>query len=670
MGGQASDELNLRDLAGVLRARWRVVFLVFLICVIAAAAATALLPIRYFAAALVFVDVSRKDLLDPTYHTLNGNSESARVDSEVEILGSDGVLMQTIQSEALVEDPEFNPPPGMWRRLREAAGEDAEPFSAEIAAGLVLARIRDAISVHRRGQTHVISVGVRSRDAAKAARLATALAHTYIANQLNTKIGNLRAARDIIALQAEEARASLIRAETAFGRFVFDNLDEIVALSGRAELREKQQRIAALAAERQELANQLTALRERIGAQNRTVFAEAATFQPPKVTEPARFKLDEGDLTVALREQASSMTAALDAAEISVATERQALASAVMTTTLPPHILAQLYGLQQAARNETANYQALLARSVDLETQASLQMADSRVVSAALTPASPSFPNVTLVLALACIGGLGLGVISAFVLENMAGGFTSVEQMQSVLGQSLCVALPFEKRPLNGFSVAHAIDGSRSSGFVSAVQRLRTTVDVAQLKMAGAAQLQDATGRVTLVASSVAGEGRSTIALALARTYALSGMQVLIIDGHRGPGSVQRLLGVETASQIGDMSFKQWPTAEDFRAFALKDPHSSAVLVSARTDVRGPTLDPLIAAARQLFDHIIIDGPPVDEIVEGVGLPARADTIVIVARAGRTAQAKVLASIHRLSAFMQSATDPVVVLSQAPKARG
>lgn len=652
MGGQASDELNLRDLAGVLRARWRVVFLVFLICVIAAAAATALLPIRYFAAALVFVDVSRKDLLDPTYHTLNGNSESARVDSEVEILGSDGVLMQTIQSEVLVEDPEFNPPPGLWRRLREAAGEDIEPVSADIAAGLVLARFRDAISVHRRGQTHVISVGVSSRDAAKAARLATALAHTYIANQLDTKIGNLRAARDIIALQAEEARASLIRAETAFGRFVFDNLDEIVALSGRAELREKQQRIAALAAERLVLANQLTALRERIGAQNRTVFADAATFQPPKVTEQARFKLDEDNLAVALRE------------------ERQALASAVMTTTLPPHILAQLYGLQQAARNETANYQALLARSVDLETQASLQMADSRIVSAALTPANPSFPNVTLVLALSCIGGLGLGVISAFVLENMAGGFTSVEQMQSVLGQNLCVALPFEKKPLNGFSVAHAINGSRSSGFVSAVQRLRTTVDVAQLKMAGAAQLQDATGRVTLVASSVAGEGRSTIALALARTYALSGMQVLIIDGQHGPGGVHRLLGVETASQMEDMSFKRWPTVEDFRAFALKDTHSSAVLVSARTDVRGQTLDPLIAVARQLFDHIIIDGPPVDEIVEGVGLPARADTIVIVARAGRTAQAKVLAAIHRLSAFIQSATDPVVVLSQAPKARG
>lgn len=652
MGGQASEELNLRDLAGVLRARWRVVFLVFLICVIAAAAATALLPIRYFAAALVFVDVSRKDLLDPTYHTLNGNSESARVDSEVEILGSDGVLMQTIQSEVLVEDPEFNPPPGLWRRLREAAGEDIEPVSADIAAGLVLARFRDAISVHRRGQTHVISVGVSSRDAAKAARLATALAHTYIANQLDTKIGNLRAARDIIALQAEEARASLIRAETAFGRFVFDNLDEIVALSGRAELREKQQRIAALAAERLVLANQLTALRERIGAQNRTVFADAATFQPPKVTEQARFKLDEDNLAVALRE------------------ERQALASAVMTTTLPPHILAQLYGLQQAARNETANYQALLARSVDLETQASLQMADSRIVSAALTPANPSFPNVTLVLALSCIGGLGLGVISAFVLENMAGGFTSVEQMQSVLGQNLCVALPFEKKPLNGFSVAHAINGSRSSGFVSAVQRLRTTVDVAQLKMAGAAQLQDATGRVTLVASSVAGEGRSTIALALARTYALSGMQVLIIDGQHGPGGVHRLLGVETASQMEDMSFKRWPTVEDFRAFALKDTHSSAVLVSARTDVRGQTLDPLIAVARQLFDHIIIDGPPVDEIVEGVGLPARADTIVIVARAGRTAQAKVLAAIHRLSAFIQSATDPVVVLSQAPKARG
>jgi len=55
-------------------------------------------------------------------------------------------------------------------------------------------------------------------------------------------------------------------------------------------------------------------------------------------------------------------------------------------------------------------YQNLLTRLQDFEAQASLQVADGRVVSAALAPIEPSYPRKGLVLGIMAIVALGAGV--------------------------------------------------------------------------------------------------------------------------------------------------------------------------------------------------------------------------------------------------------------------
>src|SRR5690606_36764471 len=92
----------------------------------------------------------------------------------------------------------------------------------------------------------------------------------------------------------------------------------------------------------------------------------------------------------------------------------------------------RLYELRQSADLARCQYQSLLARSVDLRVQSQLQIADSRIVSPALTPTEPSFPYTRLILALAGFAGLGLGVGLAFIAENFVGGFTSENQLNLV----------------------------------------------------------------------------------------------------------------------------------------------------------------------------------------------------------------------------------------------
>ena len=60
-------------------------------------------------------------------------------------------------------------------------------------------------------------------------------------------------------------------------------------------------------------------------------------------------------------------------------------------------------------------YQNLLTRLQDFEAQASLQVADSHVVSAALALIEPSYPRKGLVLGIMAIVALGAGVGGALL---------------------------------------------------------------------------------------------------------------------------------------------------------------------------------------------------------------------------------------------------------------
>ena len=137
----------------------------------------------------------------------------------------------------------------------------------------------------------------------------------------------------------------------------------------------------------------------------------------------------------------TSLRQSVSAAETQQTEVRQQLRAAVLSSALSPEMLARIYELQQSSEVARAQYQTLLSRINDAEAQAVLQLADSRVVSPALPPTRPSFPNVNLTLSLAAIGGLGLGVGLAFLRENIVGGIMTEDQAAAVLHVPVAAAL-------------------------------------------------------------------------------------------------------------------------------------------------------------------------------------------------------------------------------------
>ncbi|WP_169194999.1 Wzz/FepE/Etk N-terminal domain-containing protein [Devosia sp. MC1541] len=165
----------------------------------------------YTATALVLFDPSDKNLLDPTSSSDAGGEASARIDSEVEFIRSDAVLLETIRRTPIGAMLADTPAPaGLAQRALATLGlvSHTKPSTAE-ALHSALTKMRRSTTVKRRGETFIIAITAHSASPERAATVANSLAETYIAAQLRHKISNLENHRAILARHLEDAKIDI-----------------------------------------------------------------------------------------------------------------------------------------------------------------------------------------------------------------------------------------------------------------------------------------------------------------------------------------------------------------------------------------------------------------------------------------------------------------------------
>jgi len=697
------QEFDLRGILGLLRRQYRLILITLAVLLAAATVAVFVLKPVYTASTLVLVDPSRKDLLDPEAQLTSASSDNARVDSEVELVKSDTVLLRVVKEADLLKDPEFGVRPGLRDSLMSflRLADGAVP-SGDAALQGVLDKLREAVSVQRRGLTYLILVQARSLTPETAARIANTIARVYISAQVGSKVEATLASRDIIQARIEEAAAAVAASEGSFDTFFSENFEAIAAETGRTDLVALRGQLEdANAARSREalLADMVDGTRAR---RDWAALAESLKSEAVSALEQNRQKLlatlagvAEGtERAVDLRAELGAIEAELDSAAGAELTNlrrdvaelqsrasdiRARIRSSVLESELPPQLLASIYSLQQNAEIARTQYQTLLSRLRDLEAQAYLQVADSRIVSEALAPHKPSFPNPRLIFALAGLGGLGLGVALAFLVENYVGGFTSEEQLEQVLRTGVVAAVPHQRDPRkaegqHGLSVAQHVVDAPLSVFAETIRRARMGIDQALRRARG--PVPPAGGAVIMVTSSAPNEGKTTLALSLARAYALSGQTTLLIDCDLRKPGIHRQLGLEPSSGLLEYLLKA-AGAPDLPEIATVDDDSGAqvVLGARKSDVAtdqllsGATFARLLAAARNTFEVVIIDTPPVGPVVDGLYLARHADVIAFVVRWATTSQQEAKGALAALREAKPEATEIAVLLNQQESSR-
>ena len=691
------DIVDLTAVFDMLRRQFRTIVLTTLICcALAVIYLVSVTPI-YTSSALIKVDPAQKDLLDPdAQNVVNQSAANARVESEVEILRSDAIALNVVQEENLLSDPEFGPQVGLLEKLERLIGiERDRNESPQVLVRQTVDRFQQAIDIRRRGLSYLIQVSVSSESPERATELTNALAESYIEEQLASKIEGSLAARDILQLQINASRTSLAQSETALDEFIQDNILRIQKETGRVDLsslvsllqetensrlksevqiRQSEESLrtrnwADLVAGLEDEA--LTALeRQRAGIERR--LGRVVEGSQPEID----LRAELASLEARLEEQAAleigriqSGLADLTANEDSL---RRQLRNTLVAGQLPADILAEVFEIQQDAAIARTQYQNLLARLNDVETRAGVQIADSQIVSPALLPTSPTFPNFKLVLFMAALLGGGLGGFLALLREFVIGGFTSVEQLQAAAQAPVASTIPLRSGMSKAQSPADAVIREPLSVYAESLRRLRASIDQSMLNRQDAVSLgNNIGGTVILVTSSLPREGKTTTALSLARTYALAGKMVLLIDADLRKPSVHTALGLDPAKGFTDFLADKEPIGK-LKEYLTPDPDSPVVTILGKsrsalpTDrlLSSPDFQRVIETARKKYDYIVIDTPPLLPVVDGRYLAQLADVVVMLVRWASTSQADLRASLPPLRDSMLEDTPLHIVLSQ------
>ncbi|WP_417270163.1 GumC family protein [Celeribacter sp.] len=662
-----TDTVDLRGLISMLRRQGRLIVLSVAILV-----GLALLylfnatPI-YTSSALIYVDPSKKDLLaDAPFSSMSGAAENAKIESEVEILRSNRVLFATMDRLNLIQSPEFGPSLSRLDQIKIALGIDVpSPHDPSVLVATTSQRLGEAVQIRRKGLTYLISVSAQSADPQTAADIANTMVEVYIAQQVASKTEAALASRDVLQAQIDTAKAQLSQSEANFDTFIIDNLARLSSEVGTerfATLQQqfKQAREGTLQTQAQ-LQTAQAALDGGEWDQLTTTLSDAALSALDRQRRQIEQRLNatqrgsdaEIDLRASLaqiqiqmEEQAGQVVTTLQR-NLSTKQEKLnelqgALRSEVMQGDLSPETLATIFELQQESDIAQRQYSTLLSRLRDIEAQALVQVADSRVVSEAIAPIYPSAPHKKLILGMAFTLAVGIGLGMAVLNEYVIGGVTALSQLRNIVPGPVVGTLPKVTLMDDQLSVADLIVDEPMSLFSEALRRTRAHVDQG-LRSTPSSCI------VMMVTSANLGEGKSSLSLSLARTYAAAGKRVLLIDADLRKPALHRHIGFKPDE--GFLEYLKDPTEKVGveRTFYVADPRSQTGIILGREQAELPTdqllqteaFSNLLASARQSMDVVIIDTPPLLPVVDARYIAPLVDAILLTVRYGETSQSDV-----------------------------
>lgn len=294
--------------------------------------------------------------------------------------------------------------------------------------------------------------------------------------------------------------------------------------------------------------------------------------------------------------------------------------------------------LKREVDTNRALYNGLLQRFKEADIAGGVGTNNIFVVDKAVTPGGPSSPNLSRALVLSFALGLGAALVAAFVLEHLDDTVSSAEEMERLSGMTTLGVIP---RTDPGLLPEHEIANPRSAiseAYRSLCTSLQFTTDSGLPK-------------TLLVTSSGPGEGKSVTALAIARHFATLGLKVLLIDADLRNPSLDIKLGL--TSHIGLSNYLtggctppqvMQATAVANLAFIATGP----LPPNAADLLGGPRLLSLLSVGLEVFDLIVVDGPPVMGLADAQLLSNATVATVFVVGAGQARSGAIRSALRRL----------------------
>jgi non-specific protein-tyrosine kinase len=253
-----------------------------------------------------------------------------------------------------------------------------------------------------------------------------------------------------------------------------------------------------------------------------------------------------------------------------------------------------------------------------------------RIETLADLPSKPVSPRPVLSIAGGILAGLVLGLSAAFASRLLDPRVRREDQLRRAFRLPILARIPLErgrrKLPLG--------PGQLSRPVIEAYRTLRGT-------LAASRHDRRHDSRAVLVTGSSPSEGKTTTAINLAAALALSGDHVILIEGDLRRPAVGKALGITAQQGIVDVLLE---TAKIEDALVTSEAYGPTLGFLLADQSGGwttelfslPAAQRMIEDAKRLADYVIVDSPPLNDVVDALPLTRAVDDVLVIVRLGRS----------------------------------
>jgi capsular exopolysaccharide synthesis family protein len=313
----------------------------------------------------------------------------------------------------------------------------------------------------------------------------------------------------------------------------------------------------------------------------------------------------------------------------------------------------QLREFQREVDSSRALYETFITRLKETAATADMDATKARIVDPAIVPLEASKPHKTLIVTIVAILAALVGIVLALLSETLNKTFTTDEAVESTLDIPLLSVVPLVTKRSRR-QLARLFDDNDHPRFCETIRNLRTW-----LMLHGG----DMPSQVVLVASTIADEGKSTIADNLA--YSLTMLErVLLIDADmRKPSLSLNFDFPEDSPGLANILAGTARLEDCIRTVGNLDMLPAGKLSPPPLDLlSSPRLAPMLEALKSRYQRIIIDSPPAQMVSDALLLAKHSDAVIYVIKAESTP----ISQVQKCLAILQQSHAPVfgVVLNQ------
>ncbi|PWQ99157.1 GumC family protein [Leucothrix pacifica] len=663
---EPSNGLNLKDFIVIITRRKWLVTTIALLTLLAVILITLMIKPVYRATSTIQIERNAKQIVSGnTFDAIESRSDKDFHETQRQLIQSKALAGRVINQLGLDTKDTSS---GLVSSIKKALGmSSADQSNAERTEALFL----DNLTVQPVSNSQLVSINYDSTDPKLAADISNAISRTFVRMNLEKRFDTASYSKDFLSENIQRVRQTLEKSEQALNDYakqygIVQDIDgESTDTHSLKKLSEELVKVERERIEAEALYNQA----KNADTDNPTIIAVLS--KDPTLQEKgnelalmiadrnARIQRSSSGTSRTIRNltakierlraeinaQSSTVLSSLKS-EADTAKNRQELIREQLAELKNNAIATQgdsikYNTLKREVESNQALYTDLLQQLKTVNVASTVGTNNISIIDKAGVPYEKHKPKLRNNVAFGLLLGLMLGMGAAFLREFMDDTLKGSDELERTTGLPVLGLLPNIKNQPDEHTALLAHMEPRSP-LAEAIRSLRTSLKFST---------QYGAPRTTFITSSNPAEGKSSIALNLATAYAQVGSRVLLIDADLRNPSIHHLLKLDNLEGLTNYLAGAGEASAISRPCLIKQLRvitSGPIPPDPVELLSGNRMTELLDLAKNEFDYIIIDGPPVIGLADALVLSNLSDATILTVQAGITRKASLMAALKRL----------------------